>query len=147
MTKINLVWVSVVIFCALMGASVWMVKTNREAQIKKIIAKHELAMSYFKQGNKFLDEKEYDKAIVAFEKVLEIEPKNLHAKENIQLLANRINPTDDNSRILKFAELFNGGKLNEAETIANAITDVSLKKQFISSIAEKKKMTGSGDSN
>lgn len=92
------------------------------------------AASQLKLGEKYLSELQYEEALIAFNKVLEIEPKNIDAKlgiadtlmqidkvdEAISFLAEELEKYDDAQLYTKLAEIYeNSGEYERAISLLN----------------------------
>jgi len=92
--------ISVVILCLVLGG-VGIVQYTNGSHIKEGLS----------LGDKYLEEGKYEKAILAFKKVIQIDPKNIEARVGLAKVYTKVGKADEAEKILKEAISINPKKV------------------------------------
>jgi tetratricopeptide (TPR) repeat protein len=83
----------IVLLSCLVCGGIFLVKHNRTVE----------AIQQFKLGNKYLEDGKYEEAVLAFQKIIKIEPKNIEARLQLAKAYEKMNKFENAEKILKEA--------------------------------------------
>lgn len=123
----NKLFMLTVYFLVIIGGAFLHISLVRRERIEK----YEVPIEKFKQGDRLVREEKFNEALRAYESVLEVDPDNISAQENIQVIKDRLELANDNIRLREYGGLFNKGRLSEARAVLETMTNSVLKSSLL----------------